>query len=425
MAGTILERELTIPKTSDVSFSVAAEEDDAEIRRLLRENPMPGQISLSLEREPNFFADATAPSEINQTIVARDSGRLVCVGSCALRPRYLNGKPRMVGYLGGLRLDARSAGRFSILRRGYNFFRQLQQQAPADFYFTSIAADNERARTFLERGLPGMPRYEFMCEFVTLMISTSACRHSRQMTRNVACPDSPNEMLDFLNERNSAYQFAPHWSAEELLTFHEPPIQHAAPTELGTGSGDIGSYRHGAPTELSTAVHGPNARPKRNEPFQELGLHASNICVIRNGQQLEACGALWDQRPFKQVVVRGYSAVLAKVRPVLNNFSRLTRQPRLPAIGETLSIAFASHLACKTDASLLHLIQQLAISACQRGIELLTLGFVSNDPRLELIQQNLRCHEYRSRLYVVHWPGIGGTAGELDNRVLAPEVALL
>jgi hypothetical protein len=275
----------------------------------------------------------------------------------------------MVGYLGGLRLDRRFAGRFDILRRGYNFFREVQQEAPADFYFTSIAADNKRARTFLERGLRGMPRYESVCEFVTLMISTLACRPSRQKTREVACPGSPDAMLDFLNERNSTYQFAPHWSTEAL--------------------GDW-------------------------EPR-----------VIRNGEQLEACGALWDQRQFKQIVVRGYSTVLARVRPVLNNFSRLTRQPRLPAIGETLSIAFASHLASKTNESLLHLIQQLANSARGRGIELLTLGFASNDPRLELIQQNLRCHEYRSRLYVVHWPGIGGTADELDNRILAPEAALL
>jgi hypothetical protein len=369
MAGAILERQLTGTQTGGVNFSVAAQDDDAEIRRLLRENPMPGRISLSLEREPNFFTEVTGPSEIKQTIVARESARLVCVGSCAIRPRYVNGKPRMVGYLGGLRLDAQVAGRFDILRRGYNFFRQLQRQAPADFYFTSIAADNERARTFLERGLPGMPHYEFICEFVTLMISTLACYQARQKTRQVACPGSPNEMLEFLNGLNSAYQLAPHWSAEALDDW---------------------------------------------EP-----------CVIRNGQKLEACGALWDQRQFKQVVVRGYSAVLAKVRPVLNSFSRLTRQPRLPAIGEALSIAFASHLASKTDESLLHLIQQLANSARRRGIELLALGFASNDRRLELIKQNLRCHEYRSRLYVVHWPGIGGTAGELDNRILAPEVAML
>jgi hypothetical protein len=201
---------------------------------------------------------------------------------------------------------------------------------------------------------------------------------------NVASRDSANEMLDFLNERNSAYQFAP---------FYQPRS----------------SRRKEAPFAL----------------LQEIDLRPSDFCVFRNGQQLEACGALWDQRQFKQVVVRGYSSVLTKVRPVLNNFSRLTRQPRLPAIGETLSIAFASHLASETDASLLHLIQQLANSARERGIEILTLGFASNDLRSELVQKNLRCHEYRSRLYVVHWPEIGSKAGQLDHRVLAPEVALL
>jgi hypothetical protein len=36
-----------------------------------------------------------------------------------------------------------------------------------------------------------------------------------------------------------------------------------------------------------------------------------------------------------------------------------------------------------------------------------------------------RSREYRSRLYVVRWPGIGGAARELDDRCLAPEVALL
>jgi hypothetical protein len=387
MAGTVLERELTATETGGVSFSVATEQDEGEIRSLLRDTPMPGRISLSFEREPNFFAEPAPPSETKQTIVARDRGRLVCVGSCAIRARYVNGKPRTVGYLGGLRLDARSAGRFSILRRGYNEFRGLQQEAPADFYFTSIAADNERARAFLERGLPGMPRYEFICEFVTLTISTFARRQSRQTTRNVAGAGSPDELLAFLNEHNRAYQFAPHWSLD-----------------------DLSSRRR----EEADGNAGIESRPNSHD-----------FCVVRNGQQLEACGALWDQRGFKQVVVRGYSSLLVKARPMLNFILKLTRRPRLPAIGETLSFAFASHLASSTDPSLQNLIQQLANSARQRGIELLTLGFTSNDPRLASIRRHFRCREYLSRLYVVSWPGIGGTARELDNRVLAPEVALL
>jgi len=82
-----------------------------------------------------------------------------------------------------LRLDAAYAGRFDILRRGYQFFRELQADAPADFYFTSIAADNERARRLLERGLPSMPRYEFIGEFVTVLLRSARRSPARAKSR--------------------------------------------------------------------------------------------------------------------------------------------------------------------------------------------------------------------------------------------------
>ena len=127
MAGTLLERELTAPQTDRLSFSIATEADDAEIRRLLRETPMRSRISLSFEREPSFFADPNFPSETRQTIVARNCGRLVCVGSCAIRPRFVNGKPRMVGYLGG-------------------------------FYFATVKGDFGSATGRGQTGLPANPR---------------------------------------------------------------------------------------------------------------------------------------------------------------------------------------------------------------------------------------------------------------------------
>ena len=179
MAGTTLDRKLMTARTGRVPFALATQADDADIRRLLRENPMPGQITLTLEREPDYFADAGLPGTVKQTIVANEGGRVVCVGSCATRERFVNGQPHRVGYLGGLRLDARVTGRFDILRRGYEFFRELQADNPADFYFTSIAADNAPARKFLERGLPGMPAYEFIGEFVTSVVAgKKPCSHS-------------------------------------------------------------------------------------------------------------------------------------------------------------------------------------------------------------------------------------------------------
>jgi len=169
---------------------------------------------LSLEREPDYFADAYLPGETKQTIVARVGGRMVCTGSCTLRQRLVNGAPCRVGYLGGLRLASGQAGRFDILRRGYEFFHDLQANAPADFYFTSIAADNERARTLLERGLPGMPRYEFIGEFVTVLLSTAG-QHA--VLKPDVSPVPPMEqVIELLNNHNRQQQFAPCWSEDEF-----------------------------------------------------------------------------------------------------------------------------------------------------------------------------------------------------------------
>lgn len=386
MAGTTLERQLTPPRTDRIRFDVATERDDAEIRRLLRASPMSGQITLTLEREPNYFADAHLLGEEKQTIVAREDGRVVCVGNCTVRERFINGQVRRVGYLGGLRLDASMTGRFDILRRGYDFFREMQADAPADFYFTSIAADNVRARHFLERGLPGMPAYEFVGEFVTLLLSVERRSPTRRVSKigvNRAGSETgvpiADELLALTNEYNRQLQFAPCWSADKFTA------------------------------------------------LQSLGLRPDSFHFIRNGGHIAASAALWDQRTFKQTVIRNYAPWLARLRPAVNLLARITNQPRLPAVGTTLSHAFVSQLAVAPEDidALPALLTGLRTMAVARGIEFLTLGFTANDPHLALLRRKHRCREYRSRIYVVRWPGLGGSAHELDGRCVGPEVALL
>jgi hypothetical protein len=377
MARDVIERELIGAKAGRVHFTVATGSDDADIRRLLRENPMPGRISLSFEREPNYFADANLPGESKHTIVARDGGRMVCVGNCTIRQRFVNGKPATVGYLGGLRLDASHAGRFEILRHGYEFFRQLQAARPADFYFTSIAAENERARTLLERGLPGMPSYEFTGDFVTVLLPSKRGQPGPDF---VEIKDSPaGRLVDLLNNHNREQQFAPFWSEDELAA------------------------------------------------LQPLGLQPDDYRCIGDSRRIDAVAALWDQRAFKQTVIRGYTPSLMRARPVLNLVARLAGGTKLPAVGKIVSNAFVAQLALTQNNpdTMIQLISALLRGAAQRGIELLTLGFAANDPRMAVIRKSFRGREYHSRLYVVRWPGCGGSAQDLDGRWIAPEVALL
>ncbi len=206
MAGAALDGELTTPAVvahKGVRFALVTPADDAAIRRLLRDSPMRGAVSVAFEREPDYFAGEGLASATDKTLLAFLGERLVSMGRCSTRAAFLNGEPRRVGYLAELRLDATVGGRFDILRQGYRVLRELEAAAPADFYFTSIASDNDRARQLLERGLPGLPRYDFLAEFVTLLIPVAKSDRESRVSLE---PATPGELADFFNAAARHYQ---------------------------------------------------------------------------------------------------------------------------------------------------------------------------------------------------------------------------
>lgn len=348
-----------------VQFRLATRDDEPAIQRLLRDHPMPGWVSLTMERSPSYFDAAAVLGEEHCVIVAVDeAGEIVCTGEVTYRERFINGMPMRVGYLGALRLShrAQSAGR--VLRGGYSFFRTLLDGLPPCVHFTSIAADNHRARRFLEAGLSGMPIYQPIDAYVTYCLNTRGAR-----------PIDATPSID--------------------------------PTELQRLLYDHGTRRQLAVVNAASS-HGPT-------PEDFVGIHVHG--------RLVAAAALWDQRAFRQSVVRGYARPISIARPLLN---LLPGTMRLPAVGEVLPMAFASHLAVAPDApatATQQLIAALLRRARERRIEMVCFGFADGDP-LGAMMQGRRCLTYRSQLYLVEWPG-RPSGVTLDNRPAGPDVALL
>src|SRR5436190_23893400 len=105
MAGATLDGQLTRrgwrePSPGGVRFEIAAPEHDEAIRRLLRESVMDGDVALTFEREPDYFAGTHVAGAEDETVVALQSGAVVALASCSIRRRFVNGVPRRVGYLG-------------------------------------------------------------------------------------------------------------------------------------------------------------------------------------------------------------------------------------------------------------------------------------------------------------------------------------
>jgi hypothetical protein len=360
-------------------FQLATDIHDEQIRRLLRDNPMPGPIRLSMEREPNYFAGSSIDGAESHSIVAIENDRAICAGSASARQRFVNGSESRVGYLSGLRLDHSCHGRASILLRGFQRFRDLHREyAGPPIYLMSILSRNQRAIRFLERNLPEMPTCRRLGEFAAFMIRCRARRRSRAggLTIREARQSDLPMIAALLNAQNRQQQFAPVWTAQSL----------------------------GQCAELKA------------EDFRIA--HDSAGCLV-------ACAAIWDQRPLRQTVVRGYSPRIAQLRPVINFASHFLPTPRIPDIGQVLPFAFASHVAAATPVALVGVLDALQSAALARGIKFLTTGFDTRDPRLQTLRSNCRGREYRSRLYAVHWDDGADAVSALEENLLNPEVALL
>jgi hypothetical protein len=305
------------PRSFHIGFATSV--DDDGLRQLLRETPMPGQIQISLEREPSYFAAAHAEGGRHHTICARDpaSGHVIAMASRSVHRLWVNGEPRRVGYLSQLRVAAgyRHLTR-SLTRRGFQLLRETRADDETAFDITTIVEGNEPARRLLESGLPGLPRYTPIGRIVTQLIPAKEIVRQASRLPSAFIPESASGAL--------APQFSP----------------------------------------------------------------------------VEPLPGIWDQRAFRQVVVRGYSPWLRRFRGFL----------KLPTVGSVLPIAYWTGTGAPSTESI------------PRDCRWLVLGLSDRHPLLAVLRRRYRPREYVSTLYVVHDPG---TRVDLDNRIPHVEVALL
>jgi hypothetical protein len=378
MAGNAVAGELTsaATRTTDVEFAVATRADEAELRALLRETPTPGAVSLCFEREPDYFAGENVAGARDTTIVARRQGRVVCMGRCSRRAVYVNGRRCEAGYLGELRLAPGTTQGLAVLRAGYAFFARLEAEAgPAEFYFTSVAQSNTRARAVLASGRLGLPKYEALADLTTVAWPVPTC--------GVRQNEAPVE-------------------ADELTAFWDAQAKRHALTMPWDAAIRAGLSRH--------------------------GLNAADLCMVLRDGRIVAAGGVWDQTALRQTVVAGYGGVLGWLRPLINGVSRLTGRPGLPAVGERLRQASVHPLAVEQGAApsvMDELLEKLERRAKERGVEWLVASVAAEDALRPVLARRSGAREYATRLYVVTLPGMAKSPVELKSQIVRPEAGLL
>jgi hypothetical protein len=371
---------------SNITFNLATPGDDPELRRLLRENPFPGKISVSFEREPNYFIGANLGNSIHQTVIARDgsSGEAIAMGGRSIRDVYINGIVKRVGYLSDLRISKGYRVMRRELSRALTYFHNLHQDGHVPFYLSSIIEDNLAARRLFSAGLPGLPNFQEYARLYTLAIYCRRKRRRLPMPNGLRSTRGSSARIKEITaclQRNAVrYQFASHWNSDSLFN----------------------------------PDHTPDLAPE-------------DFFLAQDGEKVVGCLALWDQSRFKQTVVRGYAGSLARWRGLVNVGARIFGWPILPSPHEPFHHSYACHLAVDDDnprifASLLRAVYN---HAATQDNSYFMIGLSEAHPFLPIVKSSYRNITYKSQLYLVAWEDGLREVSRVDNRVPGLEIAII
>ncbi|MBE7469675.1 MAG: hypothetical protein DPW09_31670 [Anaerolineae bacterium] len=384
----------------EFTFDLATPTDDPAIRRLLANNPIPSRVTVTYEREPDYFLGCATMGHFCQVLVARHrpSNEVAAVATRTTRPLFVNGQIEEVGYIGQLRVDERFRGRW-LVSGGFRYFHQLHADGRVAGYITTIIEGNTEAQGILvERARRHFPVYREIDRLCTLAIIL------RKSARLASC----------VLRHQSASRLTPH---APRTTHHVTP---ASPADLPAIVSFL--HQHGSTKQFFPVF----SEADFTTSVTTLDFRVEDFVVARQNGQIIGVMGLWDQSRYKQTIVRAYHGSLRWLRPFYNGWLRLRGAKPLPPPGQPIHFAYASFICVAqnnpdTFGILLRYVYNLAVA---RGYAYLMVGLSTRDPLLDVARSYAHI-PYYSRLYTVCWPDDLRFHEKLDQRIPYVEIATL
>ena len=282
---------------------LATPDDNEALIDLTAACPMEGDLSLCIDRAPDFFALNRLEGDRWRVAVVDSVDRraIACVAT-AERRVWLHGNPRTVVYAGDLKVhpDYRDARTADALER---FVTDTARDTAGDatpVYLTILGGNTAMERRVGgPRGLPQLQRFATLNAFAIPMLWSRPMPDGADLRVEEATEASLEEMADLWSNVAPTRQFAPVMDAERL------------------------------------------ARWIADAP----GLRVSDYLLVRDRNRcLRGFVGVWDQRELKTLRVLRYSPGLSVLRGVMAALAPLVGAAAPPAIGKPLHYASAVHL---------------------------------------------------------------------------------
>jgi len=332
-----------------ITIRPALADDHVAIEELFKATSMGSRIRIGFERDPDYFAGARVQAEEPCVWGAfDDTNRAIGLFSAGTRGVWLGREMRM-RYLCDLRIHPDWRGS-SLLARGFQQLRNAVLQ-PGEWAQTLVLEDNPAALDLLTSRRGGLPEYRPAGKYVSWLLPRQRITASRHIKVRRAGAGNLDEMQALLD------------AASRLRSF-----------SLMTRLCELG---------------GPAWRD----------LEASDFLVAEQQGSIIGMMGLWDQSGFQRMRIRGYSPMVAAVRPLWNVFGTV----RLPGPGQLVPLRKATAVACRNDDP--EILRALLASALsQNDGRHILLGMSALDP-LATGMAGLKAKKATGRHFLVGWDG--------------------
>jgi hypothetical protein len=361
-------------------FEPANAEDDAELRKRMSEDWMPGNVSVSFRREPNYFMGSQVQAKEMRVFkcVDKKEGIIVGIGCRGVSDVYINGALKKTGYLSDLRCHPNYRGG-TLLSRAYHYLHTMHKLEPVDLYYSMILEGNDAALKVLSSARQGLPCYREIGRFLTPAIYLDFKKPAIKMPGieivRATLEDMP-ELFQFINHCHSKKQFSPYYDEDDLGT------------------------------------------------LRLNGLKAEDFYMIMCGNKILGCAAAWDQTAIRQTHVEKYGTQMSAIKPLYNFFANFTSLKKLPNIGEKIPYFYLAFIAIENDDIDIFrmLIRHIYRDRRTGPWSYFIAGLHERDP-LSKVLSEYRKIEAAGKLFVVHYPDDEKKFNALDDRVPYIEIA--
>lgn len=276
-------------KEIEIQTRLATAQDNTALLALLKRTPQMGSITLTFEREPNFFAGALVSCEHEHVLVAEDlntPGVLIAMVDIGLRRQYIDGKVEAVRYLHDLRVAPEARGGKAL--RALFLAVADHTKTQEEWMEAVILEENLIPLGIIDRGRSWLPNFYPGGRVITSLIPAQKRKTvlANNLTIRAATTGDATLLQQLWNEA---------------------------------------SHRQGFP------LYNVNDLLAGNGYYQGLKITSYLIAFI-NGKAVGTVG-MWDQKPFKQTRVTRYTPWLAVSRLPYNLYSMLFGGIHLPPPG--------------------------------------------------------------------------------------------